>query len=42
MSEWAQNEEDKGKYSKRAIDGTPLVFIMHDFIFKGKYRRLVA
>ena len=36
LSEWAQNEEDKKNYPKKAVDGTSLAFIIDDFIFLGK------
>jgi len=36
LSEWAQNEEDKKNYPKKAIDGTCLSFTIDDFVFFGK------
>ena len=36
LSEWAQNEEDKKHFPKKAIDGTSLVFTLHDFVFYSK------
>ena len=38
LSEWAQNEEDKKNYSKKAINGPSLAFTINDFIFLRKNR----
>ena len=42
LYEQAQNEEDKGIYPKRAVDGTFLVFILIDFVFYGKNGVLIS
>ena len=36
LSEWAQNNENKGNFPLLAIDSTPLAFTFNDFQFEGK------
>ena len=39
LSEWAQNDENKGSFPLLAIDCTPLAFTFNDFQFEGRGNR---